>query len=75
MSIATDMKVKDLFHKTERVLSELAAIRLRLDALEKNIIEGDGPDYEELSARYEAKFGKPPHHRMLPETLERALRE
>lgn len=25
--------------------------------------------------KYEAKFGKPPHHRMKPETIEAALKE
>lgn len=32
-------------------------------------------DEEDLAAQYQRKFGKPPHHKMLPETIARALRE
>lgn len=31
------------------------------------------PKSDDLSARYEAKFGKKPHHKMKPESIEEAL--
>lgn len=35
----------------------------------------DLTEFEKLAARYEAKFGKPPHHRMLEATIKEALGE
>ena len=37
--------------------------------------ESEAPAAPSLSERYQAKFGKPPHHRMRPETIERALED
>ena len=34
--------------------------------------EAIAPDF---NSRYEAKFGKKPHHRMLPESIEAAVKE
>ncbi len=38
-------------------------------------IEEDAGLADDLRTRYIAKFGKPPHHRMLPETIADALKE
>ena len=73
MSIATDHKVRELVIQVDELKKRVAA----LESLEKAIIEGNEPDAltEELALRYKEKFGNPPHHRMKPETILRALSE
>ena len=76
MSIKTDVAVKEHGQNIRALQNEVLALMLRVDALEKNIIEGDvdaSVDVGDLVTRYEQKFGRPPHHRMKPETIEQAL--
>ena len=39
----------------------------------ETIMEGESKE-KCVAEQYQAKFGKPPHHKMKPETIERALR-
>ncbi len=77
MSIASEVAVKRL----NQVVADLEKRLLAVEQAQKVIIEGDdvpretSPDFEELSLRYEQKFGTPPHHRMKAETIQRALQE
>lgn len=57
--------------------AEVAKLRDRVAALEQNIIEGDvsrETQPEDLIQKYMDRYGKPPHHRMKPETIKEALR-
>ncbi len=74
MSIADEQAIKRL----NVVVEDLTKRVSKLEAAQSVIIEGaDGTDplLEELALRYEKKFGQPPHHRMKPETIIRALNE
>jgi hypothetical protein len=71
MSLWADAKIKEL-------LAEVATLKERVSELETVRFD---PEEEEpplaaadLRAAYENKFGKPPHHRMKPETIQEALK-
>ena len=78
MSIKTDQLVKEQGYLIRSLTDQVSALALRINALEQNIVEGDEVPRETVSAdlveQYQSKYGKPPHHRMKPETIREALR-
>lgn len=67
---------------TQKVEQLMAAMRAQGDAPPASVPQDTGisaadilDDREELAVQYTAKFGKPPHHLMKRDTIERALRE
>tara|TARA_R110000868_G_scaffold411276_1_gene702634 strand:+ start:580 stop:810 length:231 start_codon:yes stop_codon:yes gene_type:complete len=76
MSIKTDQLVKEMGFSMRDMQTTINTLTSRIEALERNIIEGEIVSHEttELVAAYELKFGRPPHHRMKPETIAQALR-
>jgi len=79
MSIRTDQLVFEQGRTIRELRSQIELLAGRITELEKNLIEGSGADVSretaDLILQYEAKFGRPPHHRMKPETIAQALRE
>ncbi len=65
--------------------AQIKSLLARVDALEKRVLEIESKpefpdpvntrtfDLAKLTEEYATKFGKPPHHRMKPETIMEAL--
>lgn len=70
MSLWTDARVKELMARVatlEERVAELENIRFQP---EEDVPVADAA----VRAAYEAKFGKPPHHRMKAETIMEAIK-
>jgi len=68
MSIWADEKLKELE-------ARIVAVEKRLEVLESPVSFNDetGDLEGTLRSEYKKKFGKPPHHRMLAESIRKAL--
>lgn len=71
MSIATDQAVKDLQKALRELTQRVTALETsELPVPRETVFTGIG----DLIERYKAKFGKPPHHLMKPETIVERLK-
>ena len=69
--------VSSLEEKLEKLVQKVDSMDRHEDVVtyeELNLTPEDVAEYS-LSAQYEQKFGKPPHHRMKPETIRQKLEE